>query len=66
MGSEQAADNRTWATLVLNPRWSGGVVNPLCPNCEQPIKSRSNEDERRFVCGCDELQQFRFMEESDE
>jgi hypothetical protein len=47
--------------LVLNPDpTEKETVNPLCPDCEEPIRPWANQHERRFICGCDELKQFEF------
>lgn len=52
--------------LVLNPgRGVEAGGNPLCPDCEEPIRPWANQHERRFVCGCDELKRFSFNRPQD-
>jgi hypothetical protein len=46
-------------SLVLNPG-RDGPKNPLCPECEEQIVPLSNEYERQFSCGCDEIHRFEF------
>lgn len=57
--------------LVLNPKVDGPERNPLCPDCEEPIKRVEHDhapfdDEEfvtvEFVCGCDVLRRFDFAE----
>lgn len=57
--------------LVLNPKVDGPGRNPLCPDCEEPIKRVEHDqgpfDEEplvtvEFVCGCDDLRYFEFEE----
>jgi len=46
--------------LSLNPGCEIAPRNPLCPVCEKQIRPISNEAERRFVCGCEQVWQFTF------
>lgn len=57
--------------LVLNPKVDSPERNPLCPDCEEPIKRVEHDhgpfDEEplvtvEFVCGCDSLRRFDFAE----
>lgn len=46
--------------LSLNPGYPQAPRNPLCPVCNSEIRPISNEHERRFVCDCEQIWQFRF------
>lgn len=46
--------------LCLNPGGERAPRNPLCPVCEAEIRPTSNDIERRFVCDCEQVWQFRF------
>lgn len=46
--------------LSLNPGGEPAPKNPLCPVCEEQIVPISNDAERRFVCGCEQIWQFTF------
>lgn len=48
--------------LTINPGYDDGPMNPLCPKCVEPIVAIENEAERRFVCGCDDVNEYEFME----
>jgi ribosomal protein S27AE len=51
--------------LVLNPgRTDKKRVNPVCPDCGEPIRPWANQHERRFICGCGELKEFAFERDS--
>lgn len=53
-----------WPPLRINPKVDEDPVNPVCPDCLEEIVSVSNEHERRFVCGCDDLRRFEFQEDT--
>jgi len=46
--------------LSLNPGYEKAPRNPLCPVCEGEIRPISNDAERQFVCGCEQVWQFTF------
>lgn len=46
--------------ISLNPGREQAPRNPLCPVCEEQIRPISNDVERRFVCGCEQIWQFTF------
>lgn len=58
--ADYPASESKWIPLGLNPGTDAGPVNPVCPDCGDPIKARQNDSERRFVCGCERLRLFRF------
>lgn len=47
--------------LCLNPGREEAPRNPLCPVCEAEIRPISSKHERRFVCDCEQLWQFKFQ-----
>jgi len=65
-GSDQDSEEDEWAELTLNPRVNidtgpeTSPLNPLCPKCDEEIKAVTNDVERRYTCGCEELRQFKF------
>lgn len=50
--------------LVLNPVADADAsANPLCPECEEPIRPFANQHQRVFKCGCDVTRRFTFDRE---
>jgi len=59
------SDDDLFALLTLNPGYETAPRNPLCPVCHEQIRPISNDVERRFVCGCEQVWQFTFDRQVD-
>lgn len=52
--------------LVLNPASETEASgNPLCPDCESPIRPFANQHQRVFKCDCERVKQFSFDRSAD-
>jgi hypothetical protein len=58
-------DGDRFALLSLNPGHETAPRNPLCPVCHDEIRPISNDAERRFVCGCEQVWEFTFERQAD-